>query len=406
MDGFKKILVTDASERSSLSIIRSLGKRGLNVVASDFIKFSAGALSKYSRNNVIYPPPQNNIEKFLRFFRAHLKNNNYDLVIPAGEFTSLLLSKNKEVFEKYATIAIEDYDTFLKSYDKYITMKIAKKLNVPFPRTFAVNDVYDLKNIACSANFPLVIKPRSKSVIVGNRIFTFKITEKNYIESGRDLIDRYTAISRQFRRNYMPLIQEYAVGEEYGAEFLFDEDSPKAFFVHKRLRTYPVTGGASTLREGVVNRNLIRLGSKLLKGMKWHGAAMVEFKLDPATKRAKLIEVNGRFWGSLPLAISSGVDFPYLCCKLMQNENFKSVKNYKTGIRQRWLIPGDLMWLFSSLGGDKKIYKLCNFMKSTFVKDDIISMSDPMPTIGSVITSLKYISDVLHEKRGIEGEYL
>ena len=28
------------------------------------------------------------------------------------------------------------------------------------------------------------------------------------------------------------------------------------------------------------------------------------------------MEVNGRFWGSLQLAIDAGVDFPHLCCQL------------------------------------------------------------------------------------------
>ena len=42
------------------------------------------------------------------------------------------------------------------------------------------------------------------------------------------------------------------------------------------------------------------------------GVAMFEFKVDDDTGTASLIEVNARFWGSLPLAIAAGIDFPYL----------------------------------------------------------------------------------------------
>ena len=37
---------------------------------------------------------------------------------------------------------------------------------------------------------------------------------------------------------------------------------------------------------------------------------MVEFKLDARDGVAKLMEINGRFWGSLQLAVDAGVDFP------------------------------------------------------------------------------------------------
>ncbi len=37
---------------------------------------------------------------------------------------------------------------------------------------------------------------------------------------------------------------------------------------------------------------------------------MVEFKADARTGTPYLMEINGRFWGSLQLAIDAGVDFP------------------------------------------------------------------------------------------------
>ena len=40
---------------------------------------------------------------------------------------------------------------------------------------------------------------------------------------------------------------------------------------------------------------------------------MMEYKQDRRTGTPLLMEVNGRFWGSLQLAIDAGVDFPYLC---------------------------------------------------------------------------------------------
>jgi hypothetical protein len=41
------VLVTDASERAALAVIRSLGKKGIKVMAADATGFNAGFLSKY-----------------------------------------------------------------------------------------------------------------------------------------------------------------------------------------------------------------------------------------------------------------------------------------------------------------------------------------------------------------------
>jgi hypothetical protein len=45
------------------------------------------------------------------------------------------------------------------------------------------------------------------------------------------------------------------------------------------------------------------VAERILEALKWHGVAMVEFKVNPQTNEWVFIEVNGRFWGSLPLAV-------------------------------------------------------------------------------------------------------
>ena len=47
----------------------------------------------------------------------------------------------------------------------------------------------------------------------------------------------------------------------------------------------------------------------LLREIGWEGVAMVEYRYDPARERAVLMEINGRFWGSYPLAVASGAGF-------------------------------------------------------------------------------------------------
>ena len=142
-----------------------------------------------------------------------------------------------------------------------------------------------------------------------------------YVKKREDLIPFYQRVHTRYP---FPLIQEWIPdgGDTFGISALFDEASRvKAAFVHKKLRMYPVQGGPSTLREGIEHPQVMELGLSLLKSLNWVGVAMVEFKVDPRDGIPKLMEINPRFWGSLHLAIISGVDFPYLILKMARGES-------------------------------------------------------------------------------------
>ena len=63
---------------------------------------------------------------------------------------------------------------------------------------------------------------------------------------------------------------------------------------------------------------------------------MVEYKLDATTGTPYLMEINGRFWGSLQLAIDAGVDFPQLLVRCALGEHVTANSGYRVGTRGRW----------------------------------------------------------------------
>jgi predicted ATP-grasp superfamily ATP-dependent carboligase len=187
-------------------------------------------------------------------------------------------------------------------------------------------------------------------------------------------------------------------GDTYGFEGLFNKNSePRAVFVHKRLREFPITGGPSTLRVGVDNEEVKELGIRLLQALQWYGLAMVEFKVDPRDNRPKLMEINGRFWGSLPVSIASGVDFPYLLCKLATEGDIKPDLDYKKGVKARLLFYEDFKHLFAVLKGQStrwgyrspgRLKTLREFIK-IYEKDvtyDYLSFDDPVPGILRILS--------------------
>jgi len=331
------------------------------------------------------------------------------MLIPISEFTITIISYHKKELEDYTIVAAPDYNLYIKTYDKAKTIQHAQKHKIPHPKTYIPQDPSEVREIAKEIMYPVVIKPRRKTYWYNDKAKVLKVTQRNYADSPEDLIRKYDRIlhenSELIDLNLIPMIQEYIPGPTYGYEALLNHGQIKAYFMHKRLAEYPTTGGASTLRESTYHPTIAKIGAYTLQTLKWHGLAMAEFKLDPRDRTPKLIEINGRPWGSIPLAITAGIDFPYLLYKMLTEGDIEPPQAYPLGIRQTWLIPGHLLWLYTNLTNNhNKIKTIKQFLKSLTYPDDIINIKDPLPTIGAIKVTIQLTIDVLKGKRKLSGE--
>ena len=86
--------------------------------------------------------------------------------------------------------------------------------------------------------------------------------------------------------------------------------APAQCSTQKRFCTFPHEGGPGVYNETTDRPDLREQAIALLRRMKWHGPAQVEFKVGRRDQRPKLIEVNSRFWGTLDLAVLCRCEFP------------------------------------------------------------------------------------------------
>lgn len=405
-----RVLVTDASERAALAVIRSLGKKNIEVTAGDNARFNIGFFSKYCKKRVLYPPPELEKMKFTRTMLKLVRDESFDLLIPITDKAMVPIIEQKEDFEQYTKVAAPNYSTAIKALDKIETLKLAQQHGIPFPKTVFGEDIDDPNHFSKEVTYPVVIRPRMKVKWMGEKALILKVTAKNYAYTPQDFITKWKRLVSILKKVGLHedflMVQKFVQGEGYGVEALMHDEGPTAFFIHRRLREYPTTGGASTLRESVRDDKLEQLGIRLLQAMKWDGVAMVEFRVNTGTGEPMLIEVNGRFWGSLPLAINAGVDFPYLLYKSMiDKENF-NCSEYRNGLKQRWL-AGDFLWLYSSLvNGDGVAKSVKEFLRSSAVHDDIMTLDDIAPVCGQFLFTLNFLSEVVSGHRNLVGEVI
>jgi predicted ATP-grasp superfamily ATP-dependent carboligase len=155
----------------------------------------------------------------------------------------------------------------------------------------------------------------------------------------------------------------------------------RAAFAHRRLREKPPSGGVSVLSESVaLDPQLLAQSERILEALKWHGVAMVEFKRDSRDGVPKLLEINGRFWGSLQLAVDAGVDFPALLYRLAVEGDVEPVFDYEVGVRLRWWL-GSVDWLLLRSRETGRLRAVREFLRPVGrrTRGEVLRRDDPVP---------------------------
>ncbi len=372
-----RVLILDGMWNKSLAAVRSFGRRGFFVAAGERTRFSTALFSRFCQRRLVYPSPLENPEGFLEYLESELKRYRYDAIFPMELSTQRIVTSAKDRLSRYCRIPFADPDLMEKIHDKAFLMRYAKERGFDVPETHIIEDLSQIDGVAGSLQYPVVIKPRHSS---GSRGIV-------YVKNRDEFIDAYLAVHGKYP---FPIIQEYIPrgGDAIGVCLLLNFDSRvRASFVYKRLREYPLEGGPSTLRVSIKRDDLKEKAISLLEGLGWKGVAHVEYRIDPRDGKARLLEVNPRFWGSLNLAIESGVDFPYLLYRLAMDGDITPVHDYKTGVMCRWLLPGDLLHFLAN----PERFKLNPGFLDMTIKDDIISLRDPLPLLGRILSIFPFL---------------
>ncbi len=387
-----RILVTDARRGSALAFIRSLGRTGHHVVAADSASPSAGMRSRFAAARVRYPAPLDDPvaagEALVRAAHTH----RIELIVPITDEVIMSLVDRLADLPAETQVAIPDRDAAGVVGDKRATLDLALSLGIPVPGSVAATSHEDIRAAAEQIGFPVVIKPTASRTHGPDGTVV-----QHAVSYARDPAGLELAIASLADPNV--LVQRFWEGEGQGVELLLDHGRPLAAFQHRRLREVPVTGGASSLRESMeMDPGMLDHATKLLAALSFHGLAMVEFRVGP--DGPALMEVNGRVWGSMPLAVAAGMDFPARLAALYAGDRAGEssgppATDYAIGVRSRNL-ELDLVWIGSVLRGSRRpslapppgrlaaLGALAGLVDPR-VRDDILSWRDPAPGAAELV---------------------
>jgi len=371
-----KVLVTDGHTRISLYVIRSIGSRGIDVTAQVEQKYdnlsSFGCKSRYVKEKIVTSTDPVSEKKYINELASLAKS--HDVLIPIKTETIMAVAKNADLFRNVGCF-IPEYDKIKLLQNKFDLCRYASRIGIPTPKTYFPESMEHVSDISKEIKYPAYVKLREEGDYA---------PQQRYIIA-KDQHQLLRLYPKMHRRGSFPLIQEKIHGVGLGFFALFDEVSkPIAYFGHRRIRQFPYLGGPSSCCASHKNSRVFSLATELLSSLHWRGLAMVEFIQDEHDGIPKLLEVNPRFWGSTPLAVSAGIDFPYLLFRLSLGQKIEQDLNYREGVKIRFLVNDVMAVLDNMRHGSNKTKYVFQFIKDLFdfkIRDGIISFKDFRPSM-------------------------
>jgi len=391
-----RVLVTNAKNRIAYNIVRSLAARDVEVYCADFVPRAMSYYSRYSSGHFIYPSPFSNQEQFVECLIAKIKELKIDVLIPVNE-ELFLVAKFKDEIAKHVKMAVPEYSQILTAHNKDKWEPIASQLQIPVPKTFAIDRFLSDPGLIAELPFPVLIKPKQGGGGWGIRRIDSVSEFKDFISAG----------SHEGQPWERFMVQELIEGDTLCVAMVFSRGELRGKVAYRQIREYPKFGGQATCRISVSNPNAESHFQRLLKYLGWHGVCQADFIVNKETQIPYLIDINPRFWGSLAQAIASGVDFPGLVYQIALKGDVVPVVDFKEGVITRWL-GGELRGFFQHYSHARdKIPFLRQFLfpgEPTVLFDDF-SLKDPTPFfawgLDSLYRVIKYRTLQPHES--LEG---
>jgi predicted ATP-grasp superfamily ATP-dependent carboligase len=301
-------LVLGVETQIGLSLIRELGRAGVPVIAVSHDPCALGLASRYVWRKLVVGPPRS--EAVIQAVNAQAAELGPMSLLTVSEGNLMWLDHERARFSPQVGLAVPNGPALRSVLDKSQTLAAARALGMAVPRTDEPASLADVEALAASFPFPAVLKWKDANGVAGALAKAgLPLHKAEYVYTAAELLEvgqRYAAIGQ------WPLVQQYCAGQGLGQFFFMHQGQVVRRFQHRRVAEWPPEGGYSSVCDAVPldrHTDLQAQSVALLQALGWEGVAMVEYRHDPATDRAVLMEVNGRFWGSMPLAVAAGAGF-------------------------------------------------------------------------------------------------
>ncbi|MGN6249025.1 MAG: ATP-grasp domain-containing protein [Ginsengibacter sp.] len=351
------VLIPDGESVFAIKVLKCLSKEmGVKVFVLSNNPSAAVAFSRFTKK--IFTYTEKNDSDRLNAITAAIAKTNADVVLPVDVKTIRLLSANIEKIKNMCSVAsLAVIDSIDIADDKWLTFEWLKKNNITTPETLLLQDTDNLQEKAKNLHFPVLVKPRKGSGGMGIE----KFDNKNLLfKFWNDYASKNSAI-----------IQSFIRGFDIDCSFLCHEGEILAYTIQKRFvySEKPVAGELGI--DFIYHEQTVDVVKEFARKLDWSGIGHIDLRFDEDDGKVKIIEINPRYWATVPESLFAGVNFPYIACLHALRFNTPEVK----------FVPKRIIQLRSAI--KITLQKLIHRNRKDLFFDNIylnrVTLNDPFP---------------------------
>jgi predicted ATP-grasp superfamily ATP-dependent carboligase len=354
MSGKGTAVVVEVAWVNGLAAIRSLGRRGLRVLALDHRPYALGFRSRYAEPRLA-PDPLDDEDGFIAALHTVAEETDDILpVFPTHDEHVNAIARHADVLAERYRFPFPSWAVLERIQSKRHQLETAGAAGVPVPRTLYPSSVEEALAAGEEIGFPLIVKP---SANVGFR----RSHGRQLFRCGSpaDLERAYAAAAP-----YEPMVQELIPGtaeEMYTLGSYLDRDGRAlGLFSGRKLSQTRGYMGSARVGEALWVEEVVEHGLALLRALDFHGISQVELMRDPRDGKYKLLEVNPRLWQWHSLAAACGVDLPYIAYRDLVGDPLPPARMHGDGKR----------WAITLMAGKPLALERPPYVDAVFSRDD------------------------------------
>ena len=387
-----------------LAVIRSLGLKGVPVIALYYQKGDMGYVSKYAKESIHTPHPEKYPQEFIHLLVSIANKIGPSVLIPADDATLSVVSKNRKILDQKFIVACTEWEITKKFIVKKYTYQLAEDIGISVPRTIVPDSIAEVESYGREIQYPCVAKPcESHKYFERFRRKMVKVDNLDQMKS---------AYQQAKEAGIEVMLQEFIPGDDSnGVNYnsYFWKGQAVIEFTAEKVRLSPPGFGIPRVVVSKDIPEIIAPGRKILKQMGFYGFSCTEFKKDNRDGIYKLMEVNGRHNRSALLAVDCGINFPWIEYKNLVQGEIQPVNAYQKG--RYWIDE------YQDLFSNAKFYKQENFSLkeyfrpyvghhtfSVFDIDDVQPFFKRLIDLGKRLLSLllpQQSNDIFGSKKGV-----
>lgn len=340
-----RAIVLGIEHPRGVAVVRSLGRRGVPVVAVEHDPRARGIGSRHLERCVLVDEDPARAIAALETLGA----DGGGVLIPTNDRYLILVSQHFDRLSRLFSITVPPWDVLEPLMNKPQCYRLGEAAGLRAPRCFAPRDVAELDRIL--AGLDLDAQRYVLSAKLPGTVPVDQITGRMTTVAGDDagtIRARMLAIAA--RTGDLPIIIEVIPGRSdrcVGVSMVVDRDHvPVVAYCVRRLQLqlyatgkafiHPYEMGANVYCESVRDDEAVEAATRFVREAKFYGAITVEFRRDARDERLTLVKADPRVVRATALSTALGIDVSAALYDVFTGRHPPVAPTYPAGVAWLW----------------------------------------------------------------------